>query len=498
MRFIQMFKLLKKSQRQRAKVSLILLDWNVRESFHICHYLRSQTVSRDSFEIIVLEYYSQLTEAVKKFEEDIDTLAVLGMPDGCYYHKHLMYNIGALLAQGEIIVICDSDAMVKPTFIESILQFFETYPNHFLHMDQFRNHRQDLYPFSYPSFEEVIGPGCINYSDGKTTGVVETSDRLHRRNYGACLCMKRKDFFAIGGSDEHVDFVGHICGPYDLTFRLCNAGKEEVWHEEEFLYHTWHPGSDGIGEYLGPHDGYNVSSTSLEAIWTGRILPHVPHPLIIKIEQGKTVTEEEILKEGINDTHRQMTDLSFLKSAKSYAEKTYRFPLPKHSPLSSLHQLQFTFISLFQKVYGILKKKISQSPHASPSSPNVRFTLPILKKKISKLLTQAKQEWLTVTQATSGRKDLWNAISRLYHQKKPHYIVVNSKRDLMILSEFILWQGKMVLRPHNQIKLLYLNDLHDDKIKELLQTRPQLHLTANTVNEWKQMDQLKDLEYETL
>jgi hypothetical protein len=121
-----------------------------------------------------------------------------------------------------------------------------------------------------------------------------------------------------------------------------------------------------------------------------------------------------------------------------------------------------------------------------------------LKKKISKLFIQAKQEWLTVTQATSGRKDLWNAISRLYHQKKTHYIVVNSKRDLMILSEFILWQGKMVLRPHNQIKLVYLNDLHDDKIQELLQTRPQLHLTANTVNEWKQKDQLKDLEYETL
>ncbi|WP_420422361.1 hypothetical protein [Simkania sp.] len=495
-----MFKLLKKSQLSKPKVSLILLDWNVRESFHICHYLRSQTVYRDSFEILVLEYYSQLTDAVKKFEEDIDTLAVLGMPNGCYYHKHLMYNIGALLAQGEIIVICDSDAMVKPTFIESILQFFETHPNHFLHMDQFRNHRQDLYPFSYPSFEEVIGAGCINYSDGKTTGVVETSDRLHRRNYGACLCMKRDDYFAIGGSDEHVDFVGHICGPYDLTFRLCNAGKEEVWHEDEFLYHTWHPGSDGIGEYLGPHDGYNVSSTSLEAIWTGRTLPHVPHPLVTKIQQGESVTEDKILKEGINATHLKMTDLSFLKSAKSYAQETYRFPLPQKPSLSTLTQLQFTFISLFQKVYGVLKKKVSQPSSTSSSSSQIRLTLPILRKKVSKLFTQAKQEWLTVNQATSGRKDLWNAISRLYRQKTPHTIVVNSKRHLMILSEFILWQGKMVLRPHNQLKLLYLSELSNDKMKELVkegQSCP-LFLSQVAANEWKKRDQLKDLEYETL
>ena len=36
-------KFLKRSQRRTPRVSLILLDWSVRESFHLLHYLRQQT-----------------------------------------------------------------------------------------------------------------------------------------------------------------------------------------------------------------------------------------------------------------------------------------------------------------------------------------------------------------------------------------------------------------------------------------------------------------------
>ncbi|NIQ00586.1 MAG: hypothetical protein GWM98_09485, partial [Nitrospinaceae bacterium] len=41
----------------------------------------------------------------------------------------------------------------------------------------------------------------------------------------------------------------------------------------EFLFHTWHPGTDGHNNYLGPHDGRNMSSTALRARFTGRTRP---------------------------------------------------------------------------------------------------------------------------------------------------------------------------------------------------------------------------------
>lgn len=273
-------KFLKQSGRAKPKVSLILLDWSVRESFHLLHYLGRQDVDREAFEVIVVEYYSRVPAAIERFGDQIDTWLLLEMPGSCYYHKHLMYNAGLVAAKGDICVICDSDAMVKEGFIRTIITEFENNPHIVLHLDQFRNSRRDLYPFCYPSFEEVTGTGCINNVDGQPRGVANPVDPIHDRNYGACMCARRSDLIAIGGADEHIDYLGHICGPYDMTFRLANLGRREIWHQAEFMYHTWHPGEAGVDNYLGPHDGRQVSTTALEALARGRVMPLVENETI--------------------------------------------------------------------------------------------------------------------------------------------------------------------------------------------------------------------------
>jgi len=276
---------IKRNARPQPKLSLILLDWSVRESFHLLHYLARQDVPRDAFEVLVIEYYSRISESVRTFEGEVDTWLLLEMPEDCYYHKHLMYNAGIVLSRGDICVICDSDAMVKPGFIRAIVEAFEQDPHIVLHLDQFRNNRRDFYPFNYPSFEQVEGEGCINNIGGKTTGILDHRDPIHSRNYGACMCARRSDLVAIGGADEHVDFVGHICGPYDMTFRLVNLGRRELWHPTEFMYHTWHPGQAGVDNYLGPHDGRHVSTTSLAALSARRVRPLLENPAVRQLRE---------------------------------------------------------------------------------------------------------------------------------------------------------------------------------------------------------------------
>ncbi|MGH8641597.1 MAG: glycosyltransferase [Burkholderiales bacterium] len=288
-------KLLKRSARQNPKISLILLDWSVRESFHLLHYLARQDVARDDFEVIVIEYYSRVSDAIRKFEDQVDTWLLLEMPEDCYYHKHLMYNAGIVAARGEICVICDSDAMVKPGFIRAIIEVFEKEPQIVLHLDQFRNNRRDFYPFNYPSFEAVEGEGCINNAGGRTAGIVDHRDPIHSRNYGACMCARRSDLIGIGGADEHVDFVGHICGPYDMTFRLVNHGRRELWHPSEFMYHTWHPGQAGVDNYLGPHDGRHVSTTSLAALSARRVRPLLENPALRRLREHPGTPVETLL-----------------------------------------------------------------------------------------------------------------------------------------------------------------------------------------------------------
>jgi len=102
---------------------------------------------------------------------------------------------------------------------------------------------------------------------------------------------KRGDLIAIGGADEHMDYLGHVCGPYEMTFRLVNYGRREVWHQSEWLIHTWHPGQAGGSDYAGPHDGINISSTALDARKNGRILPLKENPAVRKLREGVEVSD---------------------------------------------------------------------------------------------------------------------------------------------------------------------------------------------------------------
>ena len=313
------------------KVSIILLDWSCRESFHVLTYLAGQTIPRKEFEIIWIEYYDRrsseievgIQESEKRGEPPVvDQWIGMGIPGNVYFHKHLMYNIGIIAGRGDIITICDSDAMVRPTFVESIIKSFDEDRNIVSHMDEVRNNDRRFYPFNYPSIEEVIGEGCINCKKGKTTGLLDKEDPLHTRNYGACMSALREDLINIGGADEHMDYLGHICGPYEMTFRLVNAGRKEVWHQEELLYHVWHPGQAGFGNFFGPNDGKYMSTTALQVRTTGRILPLVENPAIkmLRLKRDEfnpeLIVYEAIQEEKIKDwTIEGMAQLekSFLK-----------------------------------------------------------------------------------------------------------------------------------------------------------------------------------------
>jgi hypothetical protein len=290
--------------RGAVQVSFVLCDWSCRESLHILDYLARQTVPRDQFEIIWIEYYQKRSAelcgriaAARAAEAPlpVDIYAILGMPGTAYYHKHLMYNLGILLAHGRIVCICDSDAFMRPSFVASILQAFANDPQIVLHLDEVRNNSRRFYPFNYPDFDEAVGPGCVNWVNGRPLGLSDRADPLHSRNYGAGMCACREDLIAIGGADMHLDYLGHICGPYELTFRLVNAGRREVWHPHEWLYHVWHPGQAGDGNYAGPHDDRHMSTTALMARQTGRVEPLVIHSAIARLRRGEVNLEPGVL-----------------------------------------------------------------------------------------------------------------------------------------------------------------------------------------------------------
>lgn len=469
-------KWIKRSQKTAPRVSLILLDWGVRESFHLCHYLKKQTLPADQFEVVLIEYYSAPSKCALDFEEQLDTYCLLEMGEEHYYHKHLMYNIGFLLSHGEIVVICDSDAMVKPTFIHSIVDHFDRKKDATLHLDQFRNQRRDLYPFCYPTFEEVISVGCTNYANGVTTGITATCDLLHARNYGACFCCRREDYIAVGGADEHIDFVGHICGPYDLTFRLTNLGRKEMWHKREFLYHTWHPGSDGAQNYLGPHDGYNLSSRAFDTLLTKRILPHVSNPLVKKLQEGGAVNEEEVARLGITFNQRKITHLSFLKNKKQVAE----WAETHYSECVMHHYLVKKEGALF-KAYPIIKEQLSSHPRFTSThleqikrqtkqrSP-LQFLLAFYRFCSYLIASRWKDKKKTLSSSWERKERVLLRFSHAYNLLRlgpfrralfktegPVYLLVNSLRECYIYQELLRTQAPLLNGGEKQIMVQLLD-----------------------------------------
>ncbi len=410
-------KTIKTSQKINPKVSLILLDWNVRESFHFLKYLSSQNVPRDQFEVILVEYYSEISKVALEHEDQIDCWTLLEMPDDLYYHKHLMYNAGLILSQGDICVICDSDAMARPTFIKTIIQEFEKNKNLVLHIDQFRNQRQDFYPFNYPSFDEVLGEGCKNNINGQTTGLVEKTDPLHNRNYGACMCAPRSRLINIGGADEHIDYLGHICGPYDMTFRLVNDGLTEIWHEKEFTMHTWHPGAAGVDNYLGPHDGRHVSTTAIAALNMGRTEPFVMNPAISMLRKNSKIESKLLLDVLITpqylDSWRR-TNLDKLNK-KNFATK--------FGEISVLNHRGFRITQSEGETYGFIIGKQYDSKLSNNGKNDFYITgkFPEVINKINKTLTLKMKALFVLTRICFNLRLGW---ALLYQYLVQRYLVL--------------------------------------------------------------------------
>ena len=103
------------------KLSVILLDWSVREYFQALHFLQKQSVPRDWYELIWVELYSYdcIPEIVQQTADQVIFCRQKGV-----YEKHKGYNAGLLAAKGELVCICDSDAVFPYDFVEKILHFF--------------------------------------------------------------------------------------------------------------------------------------------------------------------------------------------------------------------------------------------------------------------------------------------------------------------------------------------------------------------------------------
>lgn len=257
------------------RLSFILLDWGCREQFTTLDWLLKQDVPKDQYEMIWVELYDRVVDDVMEKADVVITCNQRGT-----YHKHKGYNAGLLQARGDLICVCDSDAVFPPNFVRSVFNSFQIGGQQ-LPIPMVLMHYEWRTSLLYPE----------NLSD---TESLKDSARWKWWplivNEGACVTVRRADAIRFGGFDEDVSYVGYLCGPYDLAWRLVNAGWPEVWHDKSVaLWHFAHPdpiGTNGqraslkqLLEKAYPHiDGHAL--TAVEAFSTGRFQPLQENPEI--------------------------------------------------------------------------------------------------------------------------------------------------------------------------------------------------------------------------
>jgi len=278
------------------KVSIILLDWSCRQRFDTLDWLLKQDVSKELYELIWVELYDRVIPEVLAKADTVITCGQKGM-----YHKHIGYNVGLLSSFGEIIVICDSDAVYPVNFISSILKSF--YPDSL-------SSSLPLVLMYYQLRTSLTYPD--NLKDREELGDNKWQWWQLNPNVGACMSVRKQDAIRFGGFDEHKSFKGYLCGPYDLGWRLVNAGIPERWHDTStVLWHFAHPDPVGVNEIKPnlkrmrentyPHVDLHAL-TAVEAFSTGRFQPLLENSEIFKLRIKQRCIGTEFEKKYANMT----------------------------------------------------------------------------------------------------------------------------------------------------------------------------------------------------
>ena len=201
-----------------------MVDGGFRESFHIIDFLNNQTLPREDYELVWIEYYGDVKDELKS-KEGVRIFTLGNLPD-VEYHSSCCFNEGIRKSKGDVLVILDADIMIAPTFLETICKehdLCESLVMYFYRCDEPEDTHDKSQSYTLDYLKRV-------------------STMTNPSNYGGCLTARKKWLLEINGYEEDRLFAsGFHANGLDVYTRLKNLGLHIRWHPTERIYHPWHP-----------------------------------------------------------------------------------------------------------------------------------------------------------------------------------------------------------------------------------------------------------------
>jgi len=219
-----------KSTYQNPRISVILVDGSYRPHFAVIDSLKRQTLPGDDYEVLWIEYYSEVQEELIQKMEGRENFQVITLCGTGIYHSSYCFNRGIMAARGEILVIADADILVEENFLQTVWEEHQS------------NDRLVMYIFRMDE-PEPISPFCLDFDYLKRVCTLNNPE-----NYGGCLTVRKKWLLEINGYEQHDVFRtgGDHANGLDVYTRFKNMGLHIMWHPGLRLFHPWHPHKAGF------------------------------------------------------------------------------------------------------------------------------------------------------------------------------------------------------------------------------------------------------------
>ncbi len=201
-------------------ISVIMVDGGFRERFHALDYFSEQTLERERYELIWVEYTDRpAPEAASREGVRLFTLGRSEEPQVLGY----AYNKGIVEARGEVLVIADADVACEPDLLERVLEEHEACPELVLYVLRLDQREED-------------------YREGADLDYIRSSSSVkHTYNFGGCTTVRREWMLEMNGYEQLPFFAGYHYLGGDNYIRFKNMGLKVKWHPDMRVYHPWHP-----------------------------------------------------------------------------------------------------------------------------------------------------------------------------------------------------------------------------------------------------------------
>lgn len=226
------------------KVSVIIVNYNVKYFLEVCLHSVSRAASHVDAEIIVVDNNSS-DDSCRMIREKFPTVVLIENKDNKGFSK--ANNQGVAIAKGEYVLFLNPDTVMPEDFLDKTVAYMDAHPEAGALGPRLIDGKGTFAPDSKKSFP------TLSVAIFKTTGInkIFSKSAYFNKYYavhvkeretaevevlsGCCMLVRRSAMDKAGGAFDEDYFM--YCEDVDLSYRIQKSGHKNIYYPEATLIH---------------------------------------------------------------------------------------------------------------------------------------------------------------------------------------------------------------------------------------------------------------------